>query len=271
MVPPKQTPQTVLTIAGHDPSSGAGITADLAVFAAHGLFGLSSITALTVQSTLGVREVHPAGAEILEKTLECLLEDTPPMGVKIGMAGSEENVGAIARFLGRLPEGTPIVLDPVMVSSSGKPLLSPEGLSAVRSELLPRATWATPNREELQAILKRGAYMSREEIEAAAAELAAAYPRLSVAVTGGGTELSEDFVLPAGGRQGEWLTGERIESHATHGTGCAFSSALLCGLVAGKSPFESAMAAKQYVTEAIRRAVGIGRGKGPMNLLWPLA
>lgn len=265
------TSKLALTIAGYDPSSGAGITADLAVFAAHGIFGLSAITALTVQSTLGVREVHPIAAKTLEATLDCLLEDTPPAGVKIGMIGSAENVQTIARFLQKLPADTPVVLDPVLVSSSGKPLLSPEGLSALRAKLLPLVRWATPNRVELQALLQGYACQSRTEVEIAAQALAGEFPSLGLVVTGGDTEQPEDYVLPSGEKEGSWLTGEHIVSNATHGTGCAFSSALLVGLMQGKSSLEAATAAKRYVAEAIRRAPAVGRGKGPMHLLWPLS
>jgi hydroxymethylpyrimidine/phosphomethylpyrimidine kinase len=144
--------KTVLTIAGFDPSSGAGVTADLAVFAAHGLFGTSCITALTVQSTLGVQAVHPVDATILRATLKCLKEDLPPAGVKIGMLGTADAVAVVARFLEKLlaerPE-TVVVLDPVLRSSSGRELLSAEGLNLMRERLLPLVNWCTPNLAEL--------------------------------------------------------------------------------------------------------------------------
>ena len=260
---------TLLTIAGFDPSSGAGITADLAVFAAHGYFGTSSITALTVQSTLGVRATHPVSSQILAATLACLEDDIPAAGIKIGMLSTAENVHAVADFLERrLARGkkVPVVLDPVLQSTSGRELLTPEGMEALSARLLPLADWVTPNRAEL-ARLAGLPVAKRHEAERAARQLQARVPGLSVVVTGGDAGSPDDFVSHAGGTS-YWLQGTRVESEATHGTGCAFSSALLCGLVAnnGTAP----KAAKIYVTEAIRRATRVGHGKGPLDLLWPL-
>ena len=267
---PTPTSTPLLTIAGFDPSSGAGITADLAVFAAHGFFGLSSITALTVQSTLGVRAVHAVDAPIFAAALACLDEDLPAAGVKVGMLATAENVHAVADFLVTRAAGgirAPVVLDPVLESSSGRQLLSPEGVDALCERLLPAVGWVTPNRSELARLLGRP-IAGRSQVEAAAWELRRRYPALNVAVTGGDEEAPDDFIAEAGGA-GYWLRGTRIESTATHGTGCAFSSALLCGLVAGKP--RAAEAAKAYVAKAILTAVPLGSGKGPMNLLWPLA
>jgi hydroxymethylpyrimidine/phosphomethylpyrimidine kinase len=269
--------RVVLTIAGFDPSSGAGITADLAVFAAHGLFGLSAITALTVQSTLGVRSVEPVSAATLAATLECLHADLPPAGVKIGMLATEENVEAVASYLELLkrdrPE-TPVVLDPIVSSSSGRELLSPEGLRALRECLLPLATWVTPNLAELSQLTGQPVTV-KDEVEPAARSLHATHPRLSILVTGGHLSMDDkpaqpdDLLLIASG-EAHWLPGERIESTSTHGTGCALSSALLSRLVLGDSPLEAAAQAKQYVAEAIRRAEPIGGGHGPLNHLWAL-
>src|ERR1700751_5495497 len=134
--------RTVLTIAGFDPSSGAGVTADLKVFAAHGIYGLAAITALTVQSTQGVRRVEPASEEILQQTLDCLVEDIPISGLKIGMLATEEMVGTVVTFLSRFetPPGK-IVLDPVLRSSSGHELISKQGFTRLKSDLLPRVGW----------------------------------------------------------------------------------------------------------------------------------
>ena len=143
---------TVLTIAGHDPSSGAGVTADLSTFAAHGLFGSSCITALTVQSTQGVFGSSPVSAEILAAALDCLLADLPPVGIKIGMLATASNVIAVADFLERIRDmapNTPIVLDPVLRSSSGRELLDQTGVTRLRDSLLPLVGWITPNLEEL--------------------------------------------------------------------------------------------------------------------------
>ncbi len=239
---------TLLTIAGFDPSSGAGITADLAVFAAHGYFGVSAITALTVQSTLGVRSTEPMAAELVRETLDCLVQDIEIAGVKIGMLATRSNVEVVAAFLARLPD-VPIVLDPVLRSSSGQDLLEAEGLPALRERLLPHVHWATPNRQE---------FMSLGEMPEG----------VNLVVTGGEEDASDRIV--AGGVE-TWLRGERIESRATHGTGCAFSSALLCGLVAGLDGIAAAREAKEYVRQAILRAPAVGHGRGPMALGWPTA
>ena len=261
----------LLTIAGHDPSSGAGITADLAVFAAHGYFGTSAITALTVQSTLGVQGVRAVDSALLAETLRCLEADLPLAGIKLGMLASERNVRVAIDFIAhvRAAGGTlPIVLDPVVRSSSGAELLSPRGVALVREELLPLSDWVTPNLTELAA-LAGTPVQTPQQMESAAASLAAKYPGLNVVATGGHLETADDLVLQAG-RRTEWLRGAKIDSRATHGTGCAFSSALLCSLVQGLDGLEAARRAKSFVTEAIRRAVPIGGGHGPMNLQWPL-
>ena len=253
--------RTILTIAGFDPSSGAGVTADLAVMAAHGCFGTSAITALTVQSTLGVAATYPVDPRIVAETLQHLAADLPPAGVKIGMLATGAIVEVVCEFLRGLPSGVPVVLDPVLRSSSGRELLDATGVAALRERLLPLATWVTPNRAEL-AVLAAG------DVEVGARALVVRYPGLNAAVTGGDAN-ADDFVRLADGRQ-EWLRGEKLRSNGTHGTGCAFSTALLCRVCDNDDGLPAALAAKQYVTEAIRRAPGIGGGKGPLDLLWPL-
>ncbi len=259
--------QTVLTIAGFDPSSGAGVTADLMVFAAHGLFGCSCITALTVQSTLGVAGSHPVAPELIRETLECLYEDLPPAGIKIGMLANAETVVAVAEFLER-NENVPVVLDPVLRSSSGRELLSPEGVVLLREQLLPLVGWVTPNLAEL-GILTAEAVTGREQMVEAGRKLAAGYPSLTVLVTGGHLDQPDDLLITPAGEQ-HWLPGEHVATTSTHGTGCALSSALLSRLVLGESSLRAATAAKRYVAEALRTATPIGHGRGPMNLLWPL-
>jgi hydroxymethylpyrimidine/phosphomethylpyrimidine kinase len=262
--------KTLLTVAGFDPSSGAGITADLAVMSAHGYFGTAALTALTVQSTLGVQASQPVDADFLNKTLDCLTEDLAPAGVKIGMLASAENVRAVATYIRKLlfgPVKVSVILDPVLRSSSGAELLDGAGLRALRDELLPLVDWVTPNTEELGVLL--GCDLTTEsEVEAAARELSGHGRGLNVIATGGDRK-ANDFLWLAEGR-GEWLRGEKIVTTSTHGTGCAFSTALLCRIADGHSGLEAAIAAKEYVAEAIRRAPKIGHGRGPLNLLWPL-
>ena len=267
-----------LTVAGFDPSSGAGITADLKVFAAHGLYGVSCISALTVQSTLGVQGLEPLRAGLVEATLACLMEDLAISGVKIGMLGSSGVVGEVSRFLEAQSQSIPrerVVLDPVLCSSSGAALIDPGGVGLIRETLLHRVGWITPNLDELAVLIGEGeGPMDRSQIPAAAArlkEIAArdGNPALNVVVTGGHLAHPDDFLLTARG-EGTWLSGEKVETQATHGTGCAFSSALLCELISGRDGTEAVSAAKAYVTAALRSAYRIGQGKGPMNHLFPL-
>ena len=263
------TMQTVLTIAGYDPSSGAGVTADLMVFAAHGLFGTSCITSLTVQSTMGVRSATPVAAETVRATLDCLEGDLPAMGIKIGMLATAGNAAAVAEFLQRLrDEGrrVPVVLDPVLRSSSGRELLDADGVEVMRERLLPLVDWVTPNLEE--AAMLTGCSVGRENMLDAARALQAMGEKLNVVVTGGHLDPPDDLVLVGG--EALWLPGAKIASRSTHGTGCAFSSALLSRIVVGDEVRDAVLLAKQYVAEAIRTAVPMGKGLGPVNHLWPL-
>ncbi|MHB1699313.1 MAG: bifunctional hydroxymethylpyrimidine kinase/phosphomethylpyrimidine kinase [Acidobacteriaceae bacterium] len=275
----------VLTIAGFDPSSGAGITADLKTIAAHGMYGVACATALTVQSTQGVRSVSPVSAAVVRDSLACLADDVSFSAIKIGMLATAENVSVVADFLAAMgPARPPTVLDPVLRSSSGRELLVPEGLRLMRERLLPLVDWITPNLNELEWLLREGLLRegqqdapkssSRQQIPSAAARLrAAAGGRLSVVVTGGDLEPPDDYVLAADGL-GEWLAGERVQTISTHGTGCAFSTALACCLAAnlasasGNAPVAAVASAKLYVAGALRHAYPVGRGAGPMNHLW---
>jgi hydroxymethylpyrimidine/phosphomethylpyrimidine kinase len=275
---PADPMQTVLTIAGFDPSSGAGVTADLMVFAAHGLFGTSCITALTVQSTLVVRATHAVSGEVVRETLDCLDADLRPEGIKIGMLSTGDNANAICRYIANLRvrdsdtrkgTRTPIVLDPVLRSSSGKVLLEAAGLGLVRERLLPLVDYVTPNLEEL-SILAGVPVQDRNDVPGACRVLQAqAGGQLGVLATGGHLDPPDDFLLVPGG-EGIWLAGERVNTRSTHGTGCALSSAFLSRLVLGDSAEEAAKAAKLYVAGALRAADGIGKGRGPMKHLWPL-
>ncbi|WP_263385190.1 bifunctional hydroxymethylpyrimidine kinase/phosphomethylpyrimidine kinase [Granulicella arctica] len=259
--------KVVLTIAGFDPSSGAGVTADLMVFAAHGLYGCSCITALTVQSTLGVVGTHPVTPEIVRETLGCLLDDLPPAGIKIGMLATVEMVVVVAEFLERY-RGIPVVLDPVLRSSSGRELLSAEGVILLRERLLPLVDWVTPNLDELGVLTDR-VVTTHEQMLAAGRGLRERFPRLNVLATGGHLDQPDDLLLSVEGEE-HWIKGEAVITTSTHGTGCVLSSALLSQLVLGVGPREAAGKAKRYVTEALRRAVPIGHGRGPTNLLWRL-
>jgi len=262
----------VLTIAGFDPSSGAGVTADLQAFAAHGCFGVACITALTVQSTRGVRRVYPVGRTVRE-TLSELAADLPIDAVKIGMLGSAEVVDAVAAFL-RRHRPAHVVLDPILKSSSGAKLLAPSAIGALARKLLPLATVVTPNMDEA-AVLTGMRVRDLPDMRAAAGKLHDLGAK-AVIVTGGHLREPVDLVSVAAWRQKEpfidfiEIRGRKVRSRSTHGTGCAFSSALAANLALGKDLPESARLAHQYVARAIQTARPLGQGNGPLNLLWPL-
>jgi hydroxymethylpyrimidine/phosphomethylpyrimidine kinase len=266
--PGAESQAVALTIAGFDPSGGAGVTADIAVFAAHGLYGTAAITALTIQSTLGVTDVRPVDPAWLLETVRCVSADLPAAGIKIGMLGSEQIVRTVAGFLRLAPSKVPVVLDPVLRSSSGRELLEPSAMRTLHDELLPLVSWATPNWAELAALtgLK---IRSLEQARRAADALGQLHPALHIVVTGGDQKEPVDLLrMPGGAVQS--FRGRRIETTSTHGTGCAFSCALLAQLIDGEPPGSAVGYAKAYVTEALRRAPGIGHGRGPLDLLWTL-
>ena len=266
----------VLTIAGFDPSSGAGVTADLQTLAAHGCFGVACITALTVQSTSGVRSVHPVDGRIVARTLAELAADLPVAAVKIGMLGSADVIDAVAAFL-RRQRPKHVVLDPILKSSSGARLLPRTAVEKLRRELLPLCSVVTPNVDEATALTG---------LDAGGPERDRALRRLHdlgvpvIVLTGtkpakqGSRKLIGDIVSVAAGRGREpkvaEIVGPWIKSRATHGTGCAHSSAMAANLAKGMNVVYAARAAHQFVTRAIETAPSLGRGKGPMNLLWAL-
>ncbi len=257
-----------LSIAGFDPSSGAGVTADLAVFAAHGIFGTSAISAMTVQSTMGVAAVRAVDPEWLTRTLEHVSVDLPAAGVKIGMLASDAIVQAVAAFLQQVPYQVPVVVDPVLHSSSGQPLLEAQALRRINSELLPLAGWITPNWGELSTMTGM-TVRSLEQAKEAADRLGKVHPRLHIVATGGDQKHPVELLRIPGGAV-QTFPGERVETTSTHGTGCAFSSALLSRLILGEAPAVAVARAKAYVTQALRSAPGLGHGRGPLDLLWPL-
>lgn len=264
--------RVVLSIAGFDPSSGAGVTADLKVFAAHGFFGMACITALTVQSTMGVRAVEAVDSKTVAATLQTLAEDVAFAGIKIGMLATAEICTVVADFLDTHPE-VPVVLDPVLRSSSGRELLEAQGIPVLRERLLQRVNWTTPNLDEL-AILTAKNVSGREGVPGAAENLMRfagqlGNSNLNILVTGGHLDRPDDYLLTSAG-ESEWVPGQLVETRATHGTGCALSSALLCRVLAGDVDRAAARNAKEYVASALRRAYPIGHGKGPMNHLFAL-
>jgi hydroxymethylpyrimidine/phosphomethylpyrimidine kinase len=268
-VSPSSTP-IVLSIAGYDPSAGAGVLADLKTFAAMGVYGMASITALTIQSTLGVRKVVPLDPGTVVETLDCLAEDVCFAAIKVGMLGNGAVAAAVMAWLeGR--KSVPVVLDPVIKSSSGRDLLDSRGCEILRTAGLARADWVTPNLAELAALAGGSLPTNREETEKAARELHVmatkrGNPTLKIVVTGGHAKNPDDLLLVDGVCQ--WFPGERVETKSTHGTGCTFSSALAARIVLGDEPVATVHAAKDYVTGALRHASPIGTGNGPLNHSW---
>ncbi len=261
------TPPVVLTIAGFDPSSGAGITADIKTIAAHECYGVSCITALTVQSTQGVRKVHPVGTDLIFETLQELIADLEVAGVHIGMLGTGEVVRVVADFLCRakLPH---VVLDPVLRSSSGADLLDPAGLQLLIEELIPLAEMITPNLDEA-AVLTGLTVTNLQQMRTAAARLHS-LGAANIVITGGDLEKATDLLsfTTRRGVEQEVFKAERLKSNSTHGTGCAFATALACHLAHGRGLPEAVLLSKAYVAAAIANAQPLGGGVGPVNHLY---
>ena len=252
----------LLTIAGSDSSGGAGIQADLKTFAAHGVFGMSVITAVTAQNTCGVTLVQDMTPEMITAQIDAVFSDVRVDGVKIGMVSRSESIHAIAEGLKKWQPPV-VVLDPVMISKSGYPLLQPEACAALIRELLPLATLLTPNLPEAEAICGFS-IKTENKMEKAAANIIALGAK-AVLVKGGHLEGSsaDDFLFD--GTQGLWLPGVRIQTGHTHGTGCTLSSALAANLAKGLSLEESVRAGKRYVTTAIEHGIALGKGHGPTH------
>ena len=250
----------VLSIAGHDPSSGAGITADIKTIAAHGCYGVTCITALTVQSTRGVKRIDPVEGRIITETLEQLMDDLEIAGIKIGMLGSAEAAKSVAAFLKRYSMQH-VVLDPIIRSSSGAELISRDGLQVMKDRILGRASVITPNIDEASALTGL-AVTTMDEMQLAAVRLHEMGAR-NVIITGGHLDPPHDLVSQQG-RPITVLEGAKIPGQSTHGTGCAFSTSLACCLAKGNDLLTAAKAAKHYVERALRKAPPIGKGVGPV-------
>jgi len=265
---------TALTIAGSDSSGGAGIQADLKTFAAFGLFGASAVTAITVQSTKGIEATFALSADLVTAQIEAVAGDYVIAATKIGMLANAAIVEAVAATIAEL-ELPLVVLDPVLVSSSGESLLDADGVRALCAELLPRARVVTPNVPEAAALSGRPILTRDDEREAA--RRIHGMGAAAVIITGG-HGFDEATGLAASGLQvvdllfdgrefREFLT-PRIDSRHTHGTGCTFASAVAAGLALGRPLADAAAEAQRYVAGAIAHAPGIGQGRGPLDHFW---
>jgi hydroxymethylpyrimidine/phosphomethylpyrimidine kinase len=269
----------ILSIAGYDPSSGAGVTADVKTAAAMGCYAVTCITALTVQSTQGVFEVSPVPPELVRKTLDRLAEDVEIAAVRIGMLGSAEVAKVVTEYL-RGQRHPNVVLDPVLRSSSGAALIDPTGVDYIRKWLLPVCDVVTPNLEE--AIVLAGVEPKRSlplsstgETTGTLRTLAARLHEMgtkAVVITGGDSPEPNDFlsVMKNNGAREHLFPGQKLDSRATHGTGCAFATALACGLANGRDLETAVGEAKDFVRTAIEAAYPVGKGNGPMNHLFRL-
>jgi hydroxymethylpyrimidine/phosphomethylpyrimidine kinase len=260
----------VLSIAGSDSGGGAGIQADLKAFAACGVHGMTAITSITAQSTVGVTAVHSVPGDVIVAQVRTVQDDIGVDAVKIGMLGDAATVAAVAEALDALPEATPVVLDPVMVAESGAELLSAGARAALIDLLLPRATVTTPNVPEALALVGAGDPRSRpgsatEDAEGLARAVLALGPR-AVVLTGGHRDEAVDVFFD--GERLVELPGERHPGGAAHGSGCTHSSVLAARLAWGDDPLEAARIAKETAARAVRDGLReIGTGAGPVDVI----
>ncbi|MGZ4169609.1 MAG: bifunctional hydroxymethylpyrimidine kinase/phosphomethylpyrimidine kinase [Solirubrobacteraceae bacterium] len=258
-------PPCVLSIAGSDSGGGAGIQADLKAFAACGVHGMTAITAITAQNTVGVTAVEAISPEVIVAQVKAVADDIGVDAVKIGMLGTVATIEAVAAALDLLAPGTPVVLDPVMVSESGAELLERSARGALMDLLLPRVLVITPNLPEARALAGQAPPPSGDDAAGLARALRQLGPEV-VVVTGGHREQAIDVFFD--GSQLAELPGERYAGGAAHGSGCTHSSVLAARLAWGDSPLAAARAAKRLASQAVRDGLtGVGAGAGPVNIL----
>ena len=253
--------KTALTIAGSDCSGGAGIQADLKTMTMNGVYAMSAITALTAQNTTGVRAIQESTPDFLKQQLDAIFEDIYPDAVKIGMVASSELIRVIADRL-RHYEAKNIVVDPVMVATSGSALMKNGAVKTLTEELLPISTLVTPNIPEAQ-VLSGLRIETKEDMLIAAKHIGDTY-HCAVLLKGGHSINDANDLLYAGGEL-HWFEGKRIDNPNTHGTGCTLSSAIASNLAKGYTLSESVQRAKDYISGALAAMLDLGQGSGPMN------
>jgi len=252
--------KTALTIAGSDSSGGAGIQADLKTFLANGVYGMSAITALTAQNTCGVRSVMNSTTEFLCDQLDAIFEDIFPDAIKIGMVSSAELIEVIAAKL-KFRQAKNIVVDPVMVATSGARLIDEDAVKTLKEKLFPLAKIITPNLPELEKISAEK-ISSPRDMEHAARKIFEQYGCAVLAKGGHGQNDANDFLFDGAG---EWFFGRRIDTANTHGTGCTLSSAIAANLAKGYGLKISVGRAKNYLTGALATGLNLGAGSGPLD------
>ena len=265
MMTPATRPKA-MTIAGSDSGGGAGAQADLKTFAALGVYGASTLTAITAQNTVGVTAVHEIPTDVIRAQIDAVLTDIGADAVKTGMLSSSAIIECVADALEhwKVPA---LVVDPVMVAKSGDSLLQEEAVGALRSRLLPLASVVTPNIPEAEVLT--GMNISSDSDVRDAARAIVAMGAKAVVVKGGHREGPATDIFFDGAQFQEFTTA-RIDTVNTHGTGCTFASAVAAGLAKGLPVIDAVGAAKEYVTEAIRHSFPIGQGHGPLSHLWRL-
>ena len=253
-------PPVALTIAGSDPSGGAGLQADLKTFHQLGVYGQAVVTLLTVQNSVRVSRVEVLPPDLVLEQLQAVIEDVPPNAAKSGALGSAEMVRALARVAAGFP--FPLVVDPVMISKHGTPLASDDAIRAFRDELVPVAALVTPNLAEVEA-LTGIAIRSDEDARRAAYAIHARGAR--AVLIKGGHRKGDAVDMLFDGTEWREFAGPRIETRHTHGTGCTYSAAIAAGLAHGLGLHEAVWRARRFIQEAIRTNPGLGRGCGPVN------
>lgn len=260
----------VLTIAGSDCSGGAGVQADIKTITAHKMYAMSAITALTAQNTTGVYGIFESTPDFVAQQLDCIFADIRPDAVKIGMVSNAAIIEVIAEKL-RAYQAENIVIDPVMVATSGGKLLVDDAAETLITKLLPLGTIITPNIPEAEVLsginISSGVNVFSQNNMVRAAKDIAGKVNTAVLLKGGHLECSADDLLCENGMI-RWFTTERIDNPNTHGTGCTLSSAIACNLAAGYSLADSVKSAKEYVTGALKANLKLGRGRGPLDHMW---
>ena len=258
--------KTALTIAGSDCSGGAGIQADMKTMTMNGVYAMSAITALTAQNTTGVRAIQESTPDFLKQQIDAVFEDIYPDAVKIGMVASSELIRVIADRL-RYYDAKNVVIDPVMVATSGSALRKNDAVQTLIEELLPLAILVTPNIPEAQ-VLSDLTIETKENMVTAAKQIGDNY-HCAVLLKGGHSINDANDLLYANGEL-VWFEGKRIDNPNTHGTGCTLSSAIASNLAKGFTLAESVQRAKDYISGALAAMLDLGKGSGPMNHLFDL-
>jgi hydroxymethylpyrimidine/phosphomethylpyrimidine kinase len=268
----KRMLKKVLTIAGSDCSGGAGIQADIKTITAHKMYAMSAVTALTAQNTTGVYGIMEAAPDFVGRQLDCIFDDIRPDAVKIGMVSNSEIIRVIAEKLEQ-HKAEKVVIDPVMISTSGSRLLNDDALDALLTKLLPMGTVITPNIPEAESLsglrILTGVNAFGQQNMLRAAKIIYEKIGCAVLIKGGHLECSADDLL-YDGTNSRWFPSERVDNPNTHGTGCTLSSSIACNLADGLSLEDSIDNAKAYLTGALKAMLDLGKGSGPLDHTWRL-